>query len=110
MNQTVPHTRRAAIAVSVVAALGLYEHVEADACARRCRDKPTRERRQRCERKCRRDDDGNNNDDGRFVDRDCNDFDTQREAQRFFEDEGGPQRDPHGLDADNDGIACEDLP
>jgi micrococcal nuclease len=40
-------------------------------------------------------------------DRDCSDFATQSEAQRFFEGEGGPGTDPHGLDADNDGIACE---
>ena len=38
---------------------------------------------------------------------DCADFATQREAQAELE--RGPS-DPHGLDADNDGIACEDLP
>ena len=43
-------------------------------------------------------------------DRDCDDFDTQEEAQEFFEDEGGPESDPHRLDADDDGIACETLP
>jgi hypothetical protein len=41
-------------------------------------------------------------------DRDCPDFSTQPEAQAFFE-AAGPG-DPHQLDADNDGIACEDLP
>jgi len=41
-------------------------------------------------------------------DRDCSDFRTQREAQRFFErHEPG---DPHGLDGDGDGRACESLP
>lgn len=44
------------------------------------------------------------------ADRDCADFDTQREAQRFFENHGGPQNDPHQLDGDNDGRACETLP
>lgn len=43
-------------------------------------------------------------------DRDCADFDTQEEAQEFFLAAGGPEKDPHGLDGDNDGIACEKLP
>jgi endonuclease YncB( thermonuclease family) len=43
-------------------------------------------------------------------DRDCGDFRTQEEAQRFFEAAGGPERDPHRLDADGDGEACEGLP
>lgn len=43
-------------------------------------------------------------------DRDCSDFPTQADAQRFFLAAGGPQRDPHGLDKDRDGIACESLP
>ena len=43
-------------------------------------------------------------------DRDCSDFDTHAEAQRFFEAAGGPERDPHRLDADGDGRACESLP
>jgi hypothetical protein len=43
-------------------------------------------------------------------DRNCSDFDTQREAQCFFEAAGGPARDPHRLDADGNGIACEALP
>lgn len=45
-----------------------------------------------------------------FVDRNCSDFGTQPEAQAFFIAEGGPEEDPHGLDADGDGIACEALP
>jgi hypothetical protein len=40
----------------------------------------------------------------------CADFDTQEEAQEFFEEQGGPENDPNRLDADNDGIACEGLP
>jgi hypothetical protein len=43
------------------------------------------------------------------ADKDCSDFSTQEEAQRFFESHH-PNRDPHRLDADNDGKACEDLP
>ncbi len=42
--------------------------------------------------------------------RDCSDFSTQADAQRFFEDNGGPQNDPFNLDVDNDGRACEGLP
>jgi hypothetical protein len=40
-------------------------------------------------------------------DRDCPDFTSQAEAQQFFIDNGGPSRDPHRLDRDKDGIACE---
>jgi hypothetical protein len=36
-------------------------------------------------------------------DRDCSDFSSQREAQQFFESQGGLGSDPHRLDADNDG-------
>ena len=43
-------------------------------------------------------------------DRDCSDFETQREAQDFFEAAGGPERDPHLLDRNKDGAACESLP
>ena len=43
-------------------------------------------------------------------DRDCSDFETQREAQNFFEASGGPARDPHLLDRNKDGMACESLP
>jgi micrococcal nuclease len=43
-------------------------------------------------------------------DRDCSDFDTQAEAQAFYEAAGGPEKDPHRLDRDQDGIACESLP
>lgn len=41
-------------------------------------------------------------------DRDCSDFRTQAEAQAFFE-AAGPG-DPHRLDRDHDGVACEELP
>jgi hypothetical protein len=45
-----------------------------------------------------------------FVDKDCSDFPTHAKAQKYFKKHGGPRRDPSGLDADHDGIACEDLP
>jgi hypothetical protein len=38
----------------------------------------------------------------------CSDFNTWRQAQRFFKAHH-PNRDPYGLDADHDGIACESL-
>ena len=41
------------------------------------------------------------------ADKDCPDFSSQTEAQTFFTLHGGPAMDPHRLDADNDGIACE---
>lgn len=44
---------------------------------------------------------------GVSLDRDCADFTTWREAQAFFE-QAGPG-DPHRLDGDRDGIACERL-
>jgi endonuclease YncB( thermonuclease family) len=44
------------------------------------------------------------------ADRDCSDFSTQAAAQEFFLAEGGPSSDPHRLDADGDGIACESNP
>lgn len=43
-------------------------------------------------------------------DRDCTDFSTHEEAQRFYEAQGGPASDPHNLDRDKDGVACETLP
>lgn len=39
------------------------------------------------------------------ADKDCADFDTQPEAQRYL-----TPGDPHGLDGDNDGRACDSLP
>lgn len=40
-------------------------------------------------------------------DYDCGDFASQDEAQEFFEENGGPESDPHNLDRDGDGYACE---
>lgn len=44
------------------------------------------------------------------ADRDCSDFPNQKRAQEFFERNGGPRRDPHRLDGDSDGVACESNP
>ncbi|MCW2853603.1 MAG: Competence protein ComEC/Rec2-related protein [Nocardioides sp.] len=41
-------------------------------------------------------------------DKNCSDFDTQAQAQDYLDQQGGG--DPDGLDADDDGIACETLP
>lgn len=40
----------------------------------------------------------------------CDDFDTQPEAQKFFINAGGPSKDTNRLDGNNDGQACEGLP
>lgn len=45
-------------------------------------------------------------DDGPVGDADCDDFDTQAEAQDYFESHSGTG----DLDADDDGLACESLP
>ena len=42
-----------------------------------------------------------------FGDRNCSDFRSWREAQDFYEKAG--RGDPHRLDGDKDGIACESL-
>lgn len=39
----------------------------------------------------------------------CSDFETQSEAQEFFE-QNNPSDDPYRLDADDDGQVCESLP
>jgi endonuclease YncB( thermonuclease family) len=43
------------------------------------------------------------------ADKDCADFNSQQAAQDFFES-NNPSQDPHYLDGDNDGKACETLP
>ena len=43
-------------------------------------------------------------------DRNCGDFSRQADAQAFFRAAGGPDRDPHRLDRDQDGVVCESLP
>jgi endonuclease YncB( thermonuclease family) len=44
------------------------------------------------------------------ADKDCGDFASQKAAQIFFLKNGGPTKDPHRLDYDSDGIACESNP
>jgi endonuclease YncB( thermonuclease family) len=44
------------------------------------------------------------------ADKDCGDFGSQKAAQIFFLDNGGPGSDPHRLDADGDGVVCESNP
>ena len=45
-----------------------------------------------------------------FVDRNCSDFTTWKDAQDFYLSQGGPESDPHRLDRNGDGVACESLP
>lgn len=40
-------------------------------------------------------------------DRNCSDFSSAAAAQKFFLAAGGPTQDPHGLDRDGDGNACQ---
>ena len=42
-------------------------------------------------------------------DRNCGDFETWDDAQAFFLAAGGPNDDPHRLDGDGDGVACNSL-
>jgi endonuclease YncB( thermonuclease family) len=43
------------------------------------------------------------------ADKDCSDFPNQAQAQHFFENHNSSE-DPHNLDGDGDGKACETLP
>lgn len=45
---------------------------------------------------------------GTGNDRDCSDFSSQAKAQRFYERQ--KPGDPHRLDGNGDGVACESLP
>ncbi len=40
----------------------------------------------------------------------CDDFETQPEAQTFFENAGGVANDVNRLDGNKDGVACQALP
>jgi hypothetical protein len=44
------------------------------------------------------------------LDKDCDNFNSQKAAQIFFINHGGPRYDPDDLDGDDDGVACEDNP
>ena len=56
---------------------------------------------------CSEADDGNGNSGGNNGDLNCDDFDSQADAQAVLDDDAA---DPNNLDADDDGIACEDFP
>lgn len=43
----------------------------------------------------------------RTADKNCEDFPSTGAAQRYFLAQGGPHLDPHNLDGDGDGLACE---
>lgn len=48
---------------------------------------------------------------GKYTDEyNCADFATQAEAQAFFVKAGGVGNDTNRLDANKDGVACQDLP
>lgn len=54
---------------------------------------------------------GNDSDLDSSRDRDCVDFATQEEAQRFFDRHGGSRNNNvDGLDRNRNGVACESLP
>lgn len=40
----------------------------------------------------------------------CDDFSTQKEAQKFYDKVGGVNKDVNRLDANKDGVPCESLP
>ena len=42
-----------------------------------------------------------------MFDRDCSDFASQEQAQDFYE--LSKPGDPHGLDEDGNGVACEEM-
>ena len=49
--------------------------------------------------------------DAKYTDEyNCNDFKTQPQAQKFFDNAGGVSHDTNGLDGNNDGVACQSLP
>ena len=48
--------------------------------------------------------------DPKGPDRNCSDFSRWEDAQAFYEKAGGPDEDPHRLDGDGDGVACQSLP
>lgn len=48
---------------------------------------------------------------GKYTDEyNCSDFNTQHEAQIFYDNAGGVKGDVNRLDANKDGVPCEDLP
>ncbi len=48
---------------------------------------------------------------GKYTDEyNCSDFTTQPEAQAFYDKAGGVKGDVNRLDANKDGVPCQDLP
>ncbi len=48
---------------------------------------------------------------GKYTDEyNCDDFDTQEEAQIFYDKAGGVEGDVNRLDGDKNGVACQELP
>jgi hypothetical protein len=48
---------------------------------------------------------------GKYTDEyNCNDFATQPEAQAFYDKAGGVKGDVNRLDANKDGVPCQELP
>jgi len=48
---------------------------------------------------------------GKYTDEyNCDDFKTQPEAQKFYDNAGGVSKDTNRLDGDKDRLACESLP
>ena len=108
MSLSLLRTRRAAL----LAALGLATVAPdtiALTCKQKCKKKP-KDKRRACKQKCARKGGGGGGTTCPSGDVNCDDFATHAEAQRFFEQCGGPAEDRYGLDADHDGIACESLP
>jgi hypothetical protein len=56
MNLAKLLTRRVALAAPLLTALGLPGHVEADACTRKCKKKESKDKRQKCLKRCKRKD------------------------------------------------------
>jgi hypothetical protein len=49
--------------------------------------------------------------DAKYTDEyNCDDFTTQPEAQKFFDNAGGVSNDTNRLDGNKDGVACQSLP
>jgi len=75
MSLSALHTRRAAISLSVLAALGIVPDTETSACTQKCKNKPN-SKQKACNKTCKRGDDS-----GRYYD--CSGFATQHEAPRL---------------------------
>jgi len=57
-----------------------------------------------CDKPAKKDDEDDHDKKSTFRDKDCDDFDDQEDAQKVLDED---EDDPHNLDADDDGVACE---